>query len=42
LLAVCIQHEIDHLDGKVFVEYHSQHKQTRIKGKLAKKARITA
>ena len=42
LLAICIQHEIDHLDGKVFVEYLSQLKQTRIKGKLAKKARITA
>ena len=42
LLAVCVQHEIDHLDGKVFVEYLSQLKQTRIKGKLAKKARITA
>jgi len=42
LLAVCIQHELDHLEGKVFVEYLSQLKQTRIKGKLAKKARITA
>lgn len=42
LLAVCIQHEIDHLQGKVFVEYLSQLKQTRIKNKLAKKARITA
>ena len=42
LLAVCIQHELDHLDGKVFVEYLSQLKQTRIKDKLAKKARITA
>ena len=42
LLAICIQHELDHLDGKVFVEYLSQLKQTRIKGKLAKKARITA
>ena len=42
LLAVCIQHELDHLDGKVFVEYLSQLKQNRIKGKLAKKARITA
>ena len=42
LLAVCIQHELDHLDGKVFVEYLSKLKQTRIKGKLAKKARITA
>ncbi len=42
LLAVCIQHEIDHLQGKVFVEYLSQLKQTRIKSKLAKQARITA
>ncbi|MCB1894359.1 MAG: peptide deformylase [Zoogloeaceae bacterium] len=42
LLAVCIQHEIDHLDGKVFVEYLSLLKQNRIKTKLAKKARITA
>ena len=42
LLAVCIQHKMDHLQGKVFVEYLSQLKQTRIKSKLAKKARITA
>ncbi|MCX9157322.1 peptide deformylase [Niveibacterium sp. 24ML] len=42
LLAVCIQHEIDHLDGKVFVEYLSSFKLNRIKTKLAKKARITA
>ena len=42
LLAVCIQHELDHLDGKVFVEYLSQLKLTRIKSRLAKKARITA
>ncbi|MBS0513742.1 MAG: peptide deformylase [Proteobacteria bacterium] len=42
LLAVCIQHELDHLDGKVFVEYLSSLKQTRIKSKLAKKSRITA
>jgi peptide deformylase len=42
LLAVCIQHEIDHLDGKVFVEYLSSLKLSRIKSKLAKKARITA
>ena len=42
LLAVCVQHEIDHLDGKVFVEYLSSLKLSRIKGKLAKKARITA
>ncbi|GAB2181193.1 peptide deformylase [Denitratisoma sp. agr-D3] len=42
LLAVCIQHEMDHLIGKVFVQYLSSLKQSRIKGKLAKKARITA
>jgi len=39
LLAVCIQHEIDHLDGKVFVEYLSRLKQTRIKHKLTKQSR---
>lgn len=39
LLAVCIQHEMDHLEGKVFVQYLSQLKQTRIKAKLAKRAR---
>ncbi|QID16311.1 peptide deformylase [Nitrogeniibacter mangrovi] len=42
LLAVCIQHELDHLEGKVFVEYLSLLKQGRIKNKLAKRARITA
>jgi peptide deformylase len=42
LLAVCIQHEIDHLDGKVFVDHLSQLKQTRIRSKLAKQARVTA
>ena len=42
LLAVCIQHEIDHLQGKVFVDHLSQLKQTRIRAKLAKQARITA
>jgi peptide deformylase len=42
LLAVCIQHEIDHLQGKVFVDHLSQLKQARIKAKLAKQARITA
>ncbi|QRM18233.1 peptide deformylase [Dechloromonas sp. TW-R-39-2] len=42
LLAVCIQHELDHLNGKVFVDHLSQLKQTRIKGKLAKQARVTA
>ena len=42
LLSVCIQHEIDHLDGKVFVEYLSSLKLNRIRTKLAKRARITA
>lgn len=42
LLAVCIQHELDHLQGKVFVDHLSQLKQTRIKNKLAKQARVTA
>jgi peptide deformylase len=39
LLAVCIQHEIDHLDGKVFVDYLSRLKQDRIKKKLKKTVR---
>jgi len=42
LLAVCIQHEMDHLQGKVFVEYLSRLKQTRIRSRLEKRARITA
>lgn len=42
LLAVCLQHEIDHLRGHVFVDHLSALKQTRIKSKLAKQARITA
>jgi len=36
LLAVCIQHEMDHLEGKVFVDYLSQLKRTRIRAKLLK------
>jgi peptide deformylase len=36
LLSVCIQHEIDHLKGKVFVEYLSRLKQARILNKLKK------
>ena len=36
LMAVCIQHEIDHLDGKLFVDYLSQLKRQRIKKKLVK------
>lgn len=41
LLAVCIQHEMDHLQGKVFVEYLSQLKQSRIRAKLKKHRRET-
>lgn len=37
MLAVCIQHEMDHLTGKVFVEYLSALKQDRIKSKLKKR-----
>ncbi len=40
LLAVCIQHEIDHLDGKLFVDYLSQLKQSRIRKKLEKEQRL--
>lgn len=36
LLAVCIQHEIDHLEGKLFVDYLSPLKRTRIRSKLDK------
>jgi peptide deformylase len=39
LLAICVQHEMDHLIGKVFVEYLSQLKRDRIKTKMLKKAR---
>ena len=39
LLAVCIQHEVDHLDGKVFVEYLSPLKANRIKNKMVKRQR---
>ena len=41
LLAVCIQHEMDHLVGKVFVEYLSRLKQERIVRKLRKMERVT-
>ena len=40
LLAVCIQHEMDHLDGKVFVEYLSPLKRARLAAKLRKKQRL--
>jgi len=42
LLSVCIQHEIDHLEGKVFVDYLSRMKQDRIRKKLLKEARVVA
>ena len=42
LLAVCIQHEIDHLYGKVFVDYLSRLKQQRIRAKLQKQLRMSA
>ena len=41
LLAVCIQHEMDHLLGKVFVEYLSRLKQSRIQARLKKQQRKT-
>ncbi len=41
LMAVCIQHEIDHLDGKLFVDYLSILKRTRIRKKLEKQERQT-
>jgi peptide deformylase len=42
LLAVCIQHEMDHLQGKVFVEHLSELKQNRIRAKLKKRQRKAA
>lgn len=39
LLAVCLQHEMDHLQGKVFVEYLSMLKRTRVSQKLKKRAK---
>ena len=42
LLAVCIQHEIDHLDGKLFVDYLSSLKRGRIRKKLEKQHRMRA
>ncbi len=40
LLATCVQHEIDHLDGKLFVDYLSRLKQQRVRKKLAKQQRL--
>mgnify|MGYP003693875507 CR=1 FL=1 len=42
LLAACIQHEMDHLQGKVFVDYLSELKQNRIRAKLKKRQRKAA
>jgi len=42
LLAVCIQHEMDHLDGKIFVEYLSPLKQQRLQSKIRKRQRVAA
>jgi peptide deformylase len=42
LLAVCIQHEIDHLDGRLFVDYLSEAKRQRIRKKLEKERRHAA
>jgi peptide deformylase len=42
LLAICIQHELDHLEGKLFVDYLSSMKRERIRKKLEKEARLAA
>lgn len=42
LLAICIQHEMDHLDGKLFVDYLSKLKRNRIRSKLEKSHRAKA
>lgn len=42
ILAICIQHELDHLKGKLFVDYLSPLKRDRIKKKLEKEARLAA
>lgn len=42
LLAVCLQHEMDHLNGKVFVQYLSRLKQSRIKARMLKSDREAA
>jgi len=39
LLAICIQHEMDHLDGKLFVDYLSEAKRQRLRKRLAKERR---
>jgi len=42
MLAACIQHEMDHLDGKIFIDYLSELKQNRIRAKLKKRQRKAA
>lgn len=42
LLAICVQHEMDHLDGKVFVDYLSRLKQSRIRSRMSKRERRRA
>ena len=42
MLAVCIQHEMDHLEGKLFVDYLSELKRERLKKKAVKKAKRAA
>jgi peptide deformylase len=41
LLAVCIQHEMDHLEGKLFVDYLSELKRQRIRKKIEKARKVT-
>ena len=42
MLATCIQHEMDHLQGKIFVDYLSELKQNRVRAKLKKRQRKAA
>ena len=42
LLAVCIQHEMDHLDGKLFVDYLSELKRQRVRKKIEKERKLRA
>jgi peptide deformylase len=42
LLATCIQHELDHLQGKIFIDYLSDLKQNRVRAKLKKRQRKAA
>jgi peptide deformylase len=42
LLAICVQHEIDHLDGKLFVDYLSEMKRQRVRKKIEKERRLRA